>query len=152
LFKERLSCIPRHEQSLLEALQQIAREDPSASITVIARSPEAARVHARTLRHGTAARLALDGAFEFRPGLTITCVPEVKGLEFDYVIVPDANASAYPALEEARRALYVAVTRATHRLVLATSGSWSPLLHGRDANRPCPPAPGGWPPDPPPLR
>ncbi len=113
---------------LHEALHRLEVEDPSSSITVIARSPEVARLYARALRHGTAARLALGGEFEFRPGLTITCVPEVKGLEFDYVLVPDANPSTYPDVDEARRALYVAVTRASHQLVLSTTGALTPLI------------------------
>jgi DNA helicase-2/ATP-dependent DNA helicase PcrA len=113
---------------LLEALRRLDVEDPSASVTVVTRSPESARVYARALRHGSAARLALNGEFEFRPGLTVTCIPEVKGLEFDYVLLPDAHPSAYPALDEARRALYVGVTRASHRLVLGTTSAFSPLL------------------------
>ncbi len=113
---------------LLETLHRLEVEDPTASITVAARSPEVARIYARILRHGTAARLALNGEFEFRPGLTVTAIPEVKGLEFDYVLIPDANPSTYPAIDEARRALYVGVTRASHRLVLGTTGAWSPLL------------------------
>ncbi|WNG19854.1 ATP-binding domain-containing protein [Cystobacter fuscus] len=103
-------------------------EDPSASLAIICRSPEAARTFAQALRHGPPARLALAGQFEFRPGLTVTCVQEIKGLEFDYVLIPDATASTYPDTPESRRALYVAVTRATHRLGLGSAGAWSPLL------------------------
>jgi DNA helicase II / ATP-dependent DNA helicase PcrA len=55
-------------------------------------------------------------------------VPEVKGLEFDIVILPDASANTYPDTPEARRTMYVAVTRATHRLALTSPGLWSPLL------------------------
>jgi DNA helicase IV len=113
---------------LTEELRALQSEDPSASLAVICRSPEAARTVERALRHGSPVRLALDGEFEFRPGLTVTCVQEVKGLEFDYVLVPDASASTYPDTRESRRALYVAVTRATHRLGLASAGAWSPLL------------------------
>jgi DNA helicase-2/ATP-dependent DNA helicase PcrA len=73
-------------------------------------------------------RLALEGAFDFRPGVTVTCVQEVKGLEFDCVVVPDAQADTYPITAQSRRSLYVAVTRATHHLGLAAAGSWTPLL------------------------
>jgi DNA helicase IV len=47
------------------------------------------------------------------------------------VILADASASTYPDTAEARRALYVAVTRATHRLTLASVGPQSPLLPKR---------------------
>lgn len=113
---------------LTDALRALESEDPSASITVICRTSEAARSFERMLRHGTGARLALEGDFEFRPGLAVTSVPEVKGLEFDYVIVPDAAHTTYTPTADARRALYVAVTRATHRLALAAAGDFSPLL------------------------
>jgi DNA helicase-2/ATP-dependent DNA helicase PcrA len=52
----------------------------------------------------------------------------VKGLEFDYVVVPDAGIRAYPDEPEARRRLHVAVTRASHQLWIATTGTPSPLL------------------------
>jgi DNA helicase IV len=58
----------------------------------------------------------------------VSDVESVKGLEFDYVIVPDASARNYPATEEARRRLHVAVTRAAHQLWIAAVGTPSPLL------------------------
>src|SRR5207248_6819026 len=74
------------------------------------------------------ANLALEGAFSFGPGAQVTCVPEVKGLEFDHVVVPDAAAGQYADTAEARRSLYVAATRASSQLVLAAAGMPSPLL------------------------
>jgi DNA helicase-2/ATP-dependent DNA helicase PcrA len=58
----------------------------------------------------------------------VTCVPEVKGLEFDYVVLPDVAAGRYADTPEARRALYVAATRASTQLVLACSSTPSPLV------------------------
>lgn len=113
---------------LIDELRRLTGEDPSASITVVTRASEAAKNLARTLSHGVALRLALNGDFEFRAGITITSVPEVKGLEFDYVIIPDADSRTYGSTPDARRALYVGVTRATHRLGLVASGNPSPLL------------------------
>ena len=91
---------------------------------MICRSDVTARNFARTLGHGLTVRLALDGDFDFSPGVTITSVQEVKGLEFDCVVVPDAQASTYPPTPQSRRSLYVAVTRATHHLGLAAVGKW----------------------------
>ena len=76
-------------------------------------------------------RLVLDGDFRFAPGVEVTCVREVKGLEFDLVVVPDLDAANYPDTPAARRALYVALTRPLHQLWLATAGSWSALLPAR---------------------
>ena len=99
-----------------------------ATVAIVCRSPEEAVPLERNLRRGLATRLALDGAFDFQPGISVTCVAEVKGLEFDYVVVPDASAAHYPDTPESRRALYVAVTRAIHQLWLASVGTWSPIL------------------------
>jgi hypothetical protein len=57
----------------------------------------------------------------------------VKGLEFDYVIVPDASAATYPDEPEARRALYVALTRAVHSVTIGAVGRLSPIVVALDA-------------------
>lgn len=112
---------------LSDGLRQLAGDDPSASVAVICRSPEAAKRVQRRLR-GLETSLALDGEFPFRPGVVVTCVQEIKGLEFDIVVLPDAAATTWPATTDSRRGLYTAMTRASHRLVLAWAGSKSPLL------------------------
>jgi len=113
---------------LVEEIRALRERDPSSSIAVICRTPEGARRLVQVLRLGVGARLALDGDFALRPGVDVTCVREVKGLEFDHVIVPDATPAQYPDAPDARRALYVAVTRAMTQLVLATVGAFSPII------------------------
>lgn len=102
--------------------------DPLASIAVILRTPEQARHLAKALHYAVPVHLALGGDFAFKPGVVVTCVAEVKGLEFDVVVLPDAGEGTWPGTADARRGLYVAVTRASHRLVLLAHGPWSPLL------------------------
>ena len=53
-----------------------------------------------------------------------------KGLEFDHVIVPDAQAEVYPDTPLARRRLYTAVSRAMHKVTIVSQGPLSPLLEG----------------------
>jgi hypothetical protein len=113
---------------LVEALRELDASDPSAASAVICRTPEAAALLARVLHFGLPVRLALEGKFVFGPGVSVTCVPEVKGLEFDHVVLPDAARAQYADTAEARRAMYVAATRASAQLVLAASGEPSPLL------------------------
>jgi DNA helicase IV len=113
---------------LAGAVRDLLEREPRASIAVVARGPEVARAVYRLLEDLPEARLVLDGAFSFRPGADVTDVESVKGLEFDYVIVPDASASTYPADDESRRRLHVAVTRASHQLWIATVGTPSPLV------------------------
>ena len=113
---------------LVEALRDLDAEDPTAAAAVICRTPQAAAQLARLAEMVVPTNLALEGAFTFGPGAQVTCVPEVKGLEFDHVVVPDAAAGQYANTAEARRSLYVAATRASAQLVLAAAGAPSPLL------------------------
>lgn len=54
-----------------------------------------------------------------------------KGLEFDRVIIPDAQPDAYPDTPLARRRLYTALSRATNKLTVLAQGEISPLLADR---------------------
>jgi DNA helicase IV len=113
---------------LAGAIRDVLDREPRASIAVVAHAPEVARSIHRLLADLPEARLALDGRFTFRPGVDLTDVASVKGLEFDYVVVPDASARAYPDDDDGRRRLHVAVTRAAHQLWIAVPGTPSPLL------------------------
>jgi DNA helicase II / ATP-dependent DNA helicase PcrA len=68
-------------------------------------------------------RLVLDQDFSFAPGVEVTLVQDVKGLEFDYVVLIDASAAHYPDTDAARRALYVGATRAIHQLWVTVTGT-----------------------------
>ena len=113
---------------LTDALRDLRDADPSATVAVICRSAAAAERLARLLVRGVEARLARDGDFRFAAPIEVTCVQEIKGLEFDYVVVPDTTAQSYPEEGAARRALYVAVTRSSQQLLLLGTGTWTPLL------------------------
>ena len=64
---------------------------------------------------------------KFKNGITITTVHMAKGLEFDEVIVPHVNQETYQS-EFDRGLLYVACTRAMHKLTLTCNGQISSLL------------------------
>ncbi len=113
---------------LAGALEDLLHHEPHASAAVIAHDEAAARRFATVLEGLPQARLVLDGSFTFAPGIDVTDVGSVKGLEFDYVVVPDASARDYPESDDARRRLHVAVTRAAHQLWLVSPGTPSPLV------------------------
>ena len=112
------------------AVRDLVDREPRAAIGVIASDSGTARQFFAVVRDMHNARLVLDGEFTFTPGIDITDVANAKGLEFDYVIVPDAHARAYPDTAEARRRLHVAATRASHQLWVVAGGAVSPLLAG----------------------
>ena len=113
---------------LCHALRRLRDRDPGAGVAIIARDAQAARAVHEALSRGMSARLVLDGDFTFGPGVEVTEVAQVKGLEFDTVVVPDANAKAYPDTPESRRALHVAATRASHQLWVVSPGAPSSIL------------------------
>ncbi len=63
----------------------------------------------------------------FMNGVSVASVRMSKGLEFDEVIVPHASRENYSA-DHDRGLLYIACTRAMHRLTLLYEGAPSPLL------------------------
>jgi hypothetical protein len=118
---------------LIGELRELRRRDRRGSVAVICRLPSTAQRLTRLLRHAFDARLVLDGAFALEAGINVTTVDQVKGLEFDYVFVPDASALNYPDQPSSRRALYVAVTRSRHELALGAVTARTPLLGGSKA-------------------
>jgi len=113
---------------LAGALRDLVEREPHASVAVICHDPATAQRFFALVGELASARLVLDGAFTFEPGLDVTDVDSVKGLEFDYVVVPDASLAAYPDTAEARRRLHVAVTRTSHQLWLVSPGTPTPLV------------------------
>ena len=55
----------------------------------------------------------------------------------DYVIVPDASPSIYPDEPEARRAMYVALTRAVHAATIGAVGRFSAIFRSWEAPNAC---------------
>ena len=64
-------------------------------------------------------------------GVFLITLAHAKGLEFDGVILPDANADNYPDTLLARHRLYTALSRATRRLSVLARGSLTPLLQDK---------------------
>lgn len=63
----------------------------------------------------------------FVKGIIITSSHMAKGLEFDEVIVPQVNDKNYHSTID-KSMLYVAVTRAIHKLTITYSGDLSKLI------------------------
>ena len=118
-----LACI-----QLIDILTELMLNESRASVAIIARDELYARKLFNTISDKLDCRLVLDGDFSFRPGVDVTCVASVKGLEFDYVVIPDANTSTYGDDAFSRRTFYVALSRAMHQLWILSIGTPSQLL------------------------
>jgi DNA helicase II / ATP-dependent DNA helicase PcrA len=113
---------------IADELADLQNREPNCTIAVIAREEDTAHRLYQALSNLTDCRLVLDGEFPFRPGIDVTVTSQVKGLEFDYVIVPDADSKYYGADDNARRTLHLACTRACHQLWLVASGTPTPTI------------------------
>jgi DNA helicase-2/ATP-dependent DNA helicase PcrA len=115
---------------LSEALRGLAADEPQASIAVVARYPEQADLFYSGLRQAEIPNLRriADQDFPFKAGVDVTDLRQVKGLEFDYVVLLEVNQSTYPVDDESRHLLHIGATRAAHQLWLLCTGKASDLL------------------------
>ncbi|MBC7974584.1 MAG: ATP-binding domain-containing protein, partial [Myxococcales bacterium] len=124
---------------LSDALRNLMAREPTASCAVIARHPEQADAYFEGLRRAEvpALRRVRRDEFNFQPGIDITDIAQVKGLEFDYVVMVDVNATSYPNQHWARHMLHIGVTRAAHQLWMVSVGEPSVLIPAalRDGGR-----------------
>ena len=115
---------------LADTLNTLADREPNASVAILAPTRELSDIYFRGLRQGDVPRLrqVTKQDFAFAPGVEVTEVAEVKGLEFDYVVLVEVSRGHYPETAAARRLLHVGATRALHQLWLTSVAPSSPLI------------------------
>lgn len=115
---------------LADAIRPLFAREPRATVAILTRHPEQADMYYDALKMAEIPSLRRIRAFEFafRPGVEVTEVRQVKGLEYDYVVVADVNAASYPDDVESRHLLHIAATRAAHQLWVISTGHISPLM------------------------
>ncbi|HDR29870.1 HelD family protein [Rhodovulum sp.] len=118
--KEAVACIKA-------AVEDFHASDHTSLAALAKTQGQAKRLHKALAEAGIEARLLEEGSTGFSTGVLI-CTPHLaKGLEFDRVIIPDASEAVFSS-EMDRNLLYVACTRAMHRLDLICVGAPSKLL------------------------
>ena len=88
---------------------------------------ECAKLHA-SLAHLPDVHLASPDMESFEKGVTLFPAPLVKGLEFDAVVIWDADPSRYTETPFDARLLYVSLTRALHELHVCAVGGLTELV------------------------
>ena len=113
-----------------EALRGLMQREPSASVALISRYPQQADLYHEALRIAEVPKLrrVRREDFTFTAGIDVTDVRQVKGLEFDYVVILDPTRQNYPATVPSRHLLHIAATRAAFQLWMICAGDRSPLL------------------------
>lgn len=106
------------------------RERGMQTIAVIARTDDNCRSLSAELEvAGVDARLIAEGQTRYGGGVSVVPVYLAKGLEFDAVLIADADGTHYAANPQDAKLLYVACTRALHRLTLLHEGTLTPLVN-----------------------
>ena len=115
---------------LTDALIDLAASEPLASVAVLTPSRELSALYHGGLERGEVPRLRRveHQDFTFAPGVEVTEIEQVKGLEFDYVILVEVSSTHFPDRPSSRRLVHVGATRAVHQLWLTSVGTPSPIV------------------------
>jgi DNA helicase-2/ATP-dependent DNA helicase PcrA len=115
---------------LAESLRLLIRSEPEANVALVARHPAQADLYYEGLAKSEIPRLTRvsEQNFSFQPGIEVTDITQVKGLEYDYVVLLDVDQATYPDDPQSRYLLHIGATRAAHQLWLVACRTPSPLL------------------------
>jgi DNA helicase IV len=106
------------------SLLALVEQEPKSLTAVICRWKQDVLMLERALKGVPGLRTEMT----FKPGIIVTNVHQVKGLEYSNVILWNPSPKNYPATQIGRNLLYVAVTRASSRLAIFHHDPLSPLF------------------------
>jgi|FLOH01.1.fsa_nt_gi DNA helicase II / ATP-dependent DNA helicase PcrA len=110
-------------EHLVEWSNRLVKADPYKLIAIICRYPKQAMELKEELEEYLSGevRLGHRDQFSFEPGIMVTNIHQVKGLEFDSVAMVEPDEENYPIRrEESRNMIYVGITRTQDDLLLTT--------------------------------
>lgn len=127
--KPELVCCDAPEDELAVIREKINSflEGSYATMGILCKDMQQASSLYETLSDQYPVRLLDFASTHFENGIHIMTIPLSKGLEFDEVVVPFVSAEAYYT-EFDRNLLYIACTRAMHKLSLTCCGAVTDLL------------------------
>ncbi len=114
-----------------------ARREGFQSVAVIAKTLDDCKKLHGQMKEGSGRPVVINGKeTEYHTGVVIVPSYLAKGLEFDVVLIADADRRHYGANELDAKLLYVAMTRPLHRLHIYYAEELTPLLEGIGAELP----------------
>ena len=116
-----------HEIASITARIRQFEEGENVSLGIIVKTSADAKRLYNAISGEYAVHLLSKDSTRFTNGVSIASIRMAKGLEFDEVIVPDADDRNYHS-DYDRNLLYIACTRAMHKLTLFYTGRPSPFL------------------------
>lgn len=114
----------------MSQLKQIAKDfhdSGQATLGIIVKTNHKAEELYAELAETLELQLISPKSQSFHNGISVVSVQMSKGLEFDHVVIADANAKSY-SQDADRGLLYIACTRAMHQLSLLYDTELSSLI------------------------
>lgn len=115
-----IDSVSKEIESLLSEYETIA--------VICASSKEAAEIGTTLSKKTDNVKIFSDEETEFDKGVMVLSIEYAKGLEFDAVIIVNADDKNYPYEDGYAKLLYVAATRALHHLSVYYSGKLTDLI------------------------
>ncbi|WP_312061390.1 3'-5' exonuclease [Anaerotignum sp.] len=123
-----VSCLNRNEElEQIKAKLDSFLKSGAVSLGIILKTNSAAKEIYELLKHDYDIQHISMDSTHFGNGISVASVQMSKGLEFDEVIIPNVNEDVYCSNYD-RGLLYVACTRAMHKLTLLYSKKPSNFL------------------------
>ena len=119
---------PAEQAAAIEALIRAWRKDNARTIAVIDRTDAQLKALMKALPAELNARILDVNGEEYEGGVLLARAGDVKGFEFDGVIIANASQTRFPNSELDARLLYVCLTRPLHRLACLYEKTLTPLL------------------------
>ena len=118
------------EEELVEICRQVEafHQGKYNAMGIVTRTNSAAKeLYEKLKARGAGVELITPESSAFHNGATVLSIQMSKGLEFDQVLIPQADGENYHT-DFDKNLLYVACTRAMHQLDISCVGEVSPLL------------------------
>ncbi len=112
----------------LERIIRAWQADGLSAIAVIDRTDAQLRSIAQALPEDLRAHMLDVNAAQYEAGLLLARASDVKGFEFDGVIIANAGEKRFPDRELDAKLLYVCLTRPLHRIACLYEKTLTPLL------------------------
>jgi DNA helicase-2/ATP-dependent DNA helicase PcrA len=118
-------------ETLAHWTNNLLEKDPYKLIALICRYPKQAMELKDELENMLSheVRVGHRDQFSFEPGVMVSNIHQIKGLEFDAVALIDPSEKSYPGMNsESRNMIYVGVTRAQEDLLVIGRSPFSTVL------------------------
>lgn len=115
-------------EAIKDAVGKLQEGETNTAAVITRTAQQCKEVYKALEAAGFGPKLIVPGQTEYKGGLSVLSVYLAKGLEFDAVLLTDVDEANYTSDSRDAKLLYVACTRALHRLWITFGEKASPLI------------------------